>query len=447
MLLSWFTDYLADRSQRVLVNGTSSEWGNIEAGVPQGSVLGPLLFLMYINDLTFVIKHCDIRLFADDTCLFIRVDDHDIAAEKMNEDLVSIHEWAKQWLVTFSAAKTKTMIITNRRGPRNYPPILYNNESITAVSQHKHLGLVLSHDLQWSCHINEICVKSVKRLQTMKYLKFKVDRKSLESMYFSYVRPLMEYGDVVWAGARDKDLVKLDRIHVDAMRIVTGATARSNIAKLYEDTGWSSLHKRRSNHKLSLFYKIKNSLVPSYLKDLLPPVISQRTNYPVRTRNNLDNYFTRTETFRCSFIPSTINLWNSLNNDITAATSIDLFNMLLTLPQPPQRPYLYFQPRLCNIILARMRIGCSKLNADLYYNLHVTDNPKCECGVNREDASHYFLCCPLYDSERRVFRDALHMVPFTVNTFLYGCDDVDHDTNRVIFDSVSKFIVDTRRFE
>ena len=114
-LLDWITDYLKDRLQRVVINGQCSNWTEIKAGVPQGSVLGPLLFLLYINDIVNVVRNCHIKLFADDTCLYIEVDDREEAAAALNGDLHEIDSWAKRWLVTFSAAKTKSLIISNKR--------------------------------------------------------------------------------------------------------------------------------------------------------------------------------------------------------------------------------------------------------------------------------------------------------------------------------------------
>jgi hypothetical protein len=110
-LLDWLKDYLTDRQQRVIINGEHSDWGKLNAGVPQGSVLGPLLFLIFINDITHVIWHCKIRLFADDTCLFIEVDDPDTAGDLVDEDLKNISQWAAKWKVTFSPPKTKELLI------------------------------------------------------------------------------------------------------------------------------------------------------------------------------------------------------------------------------------------------------------------------------------------------------------------------------------------------
>ena len=97
-LLNWFEDYLTDREQRVVIRGQSSNWGSIKAGVPQGAVLGPLTFLIYINDLTKVVN-CNLKLFADDTCLYVTVDDPASSATVLNDNLNNVQQWANQWLV------------------------------------------------------------------------------------------------------------------------------------------------------------------------------------------------------------------------------------------------------------------------------------------------------------------------------------------------------------
>ena len=125
----------------MIVNGEHSEWGRINAGVPQGSVLGPLLFLIFINDITHVISRCHIRLFADDTCLFIEIDDPTTNANDLNDDLDKLNEWAKKWKVTFSPPKTKELLISRKRNEVVHPPLKLDGEEIERVSSHKHLGL------------------------------------------------------------------------------------------------------------------------------------------------------------------------------------------------------------------------------------------------------------------------------------------------------------------
>ena len=99
----------------MVINGQTSLWGLVKAGVPQGSVLGPLLFLIYINDITFEAQSAEIRLFADDTILYLFVDNPVASAQALNEDLERMNNWASQWLVKFSPHKTKTMNISKKK--------------------------------------------------------------------------------------------------------------------------------------------------------------------------------------------------------------------------------------------------------------------------------------------------------------------------------------------
>ena len=144
-LLQWIANYLLNRKQRVLIPGGSSDWLPIGAGVPQGSILGPLLFLIYINDIVMHINST-VRLFADDTSLYLIVDDPVEAARCLNADLALIHQWAERWLVKFNAAKSESLLVSRKILKPFHPPLLMNNEPIKEVSSHKHLGLFLSND-------------------------------------------------------------------------------------------------------------------------------------------------------------------------------------------------------------------------------------------------------------------------------------------------------------
>ena len=113
-------------------------------------MLGPLLFLIFINDVTHVIDHTDLRLFAEDTCLFITVDNGITSSNAINDDLRAIQHWSDELLVTFSAPKTKSMIVSRKRDAHVYPPLSFDNSVVGDMSNHKHLGIVLSNDLGWA---------------------------------------------------------------------------------------------------------------------------------------------------------------------------------------------------------------------------------------------------------------------------------------------------------
>ena len=126
------------------INGKSSGWRNIEAGVPQGSVLGPLLFLLYINDLIDGMKS-DARIFADDTSLFVVIDDPQTAFEILSHDLRLVEAWAKQWHMSFNLDPTKPpieIVFSVKNKPPNHPPLFFNGVVVKSEEQHKHLGLI-----------------------------------------------------------------------------------------------------------------------------------------------------------------------------------------------------------------------------------------------------------------------------------------------------------------
>jgi hypothetical protein len=149
--------------------------------------LGLLLFVIFINDIVDEVN-CPIKLFADETSIYAIVDNPLIYSLSLNSNLQKVQNWSNRWLVNFNPKKTESMIISRKVEPQFHPPLYFNNGPIKNVTTHKHLGLTFSNDGSWTTHINEIITKASSRLNRIRKLKFKVDRKSLEHMYFSYVR-------------------------------------------------------------------------------------------------------------------------------------------------------------------------------------------------------------------------------------------------------------------
>ena len=152
---------------------------------------------MYINDIVEDI-HSAIRLFADDTSLYIIVEDPLRAADQLNSDLAKIHLWANKWLVSFNPSKSASIIFSRKQIKPFYPPAKMNQQQISEVNFHKHLGLIFSNDCTWHEHLDYIKTKAWHRVNIMRKLKFTLDRKSLQTIYISFIRPLLEYADVVW---------------------------------------------------------------------------------------------------------------------------------------------------------------------------------------------------------------------------------------------------------
>lgn len=207
--LQWFESYLKNRTQRVVMEGQSSEWQNIGSGVPQGSVLGPLLFLIYINDITDDLKSCPF-IFADDTTLFEIVNNPGSSAEILNNDLTKISEWSDRWLVTMNPSKTRSMTFSNKKEKENHPVLSMGGCNIKEVETHTHLGLTLQGNMSWKNHILLIYEKASKRLNMLKSLKYRIHRSTLTFLYKSLIRSTMEYADIIWDNctARDSELLE-----------------------------------------------------------------------------------------------------------------------------------------------------------------------------------------------------------------------------------------------
>ena len=190
-LLAWFENFLLDRYQRVVLPGGSSDLICVRAGVPQGSILGPLLFLVYINDIVKDIGS-NINLFADDTCLSVVVNNPNVAGNLLQSDIDKVSLWANRWLVSFNTQKSEYLIFSLKRNKPSHPGLFMFNTVIPNVRFHKHLGIVLTNDSSWDNHIDQITAKAWKRIHIMRRLKLRLDRQALQIMHFSFIRPILE---------------------------------------------------------------------------------------------------------------------------------------------------------------------------------------------------------------------------------------------------------------
>lgn len=441
-ICKWFSSYLSGRRQRVVINGETSDWASIYAGVPQGSILGPLLFLIYIND---IVKHIgsSIRLFADDTSLYIVVESPDTAAGVINADLSTISKWAEDWLVKFNAEKTISVLISRKLTPVQHPPLYMDGSILVERDSHKHLGLTLSSSCSWTEHIDNISKKAWTRLNLLRSLKFRIGRQSLEQMYISFILPLLEYCDSVWDNASTESKKKIDTIHIEAARIITGATKLCSIPKLLSELGWDTLQSRRNKHKLVTFYKIMHGLAPNYLFDLVPPLVQENTNYNLRNANNIQLFASNTNLFYHSFFPSSVRAWNSLAEELKQASSVEAFKNLLNrhVIRPPK--YYNAGTRIGQILHARLRMECSSLNSHLYHK-NIVESPSCLCG-GFESAYHFLFVCPRHTRARHE-----HLPPnlhnYSTRDLLFGCTSKTDKQNEDIFLKVQDFIINSGRF-
>ena len=188
----------------------------------------------------------------------------------------------------------------------------------------------------------------------------------LRNLYLSFVRPILEYGSVVWDGCTSNDSDMLENVNLAAARVITGATAGTSHTLLYQESGLPKLSDRRNKSKLISFYKIVHGDAPQYLKDLLPASVCQRNRYSVRTGHNMSLIRARTNLFNASFFPSAVRLWNDLPPSTRNAENLDEFRTKLNRNKHTANPLFYFGSRWAAVFQARLRMKCSVLKADLF---------------------------------------------------------------------------------
>ena len=443
-LLRWFEDYLKDRKQHVVLPGATSGWLTLGAGVPQGSILGPLLFLVYINDIVADVDS-NMRLFADDTSMFVIVDNPVNSANRLQLDIDRISGWADKWLVNFNPSKSEHLLISRRVAPVLHPSLYMHDTLIPTVSCHKHLGVHFSDKCTWHNHIDCIKSRAWQRVHIMRKLKFALDRKSLETIYTFFVLPILEYADIVWDNCTLSDKAELDKIHYEAGRIVTGATNLVSIDKLLTDLGWETLQERRNKHKLIQIYKMTHRLTPDYLASLIPPQVGDTMQYNLRNAHNVNLVSARTTLYYNSFLPSTLREWNSLPQYARDIPTLSQFKAFLSRNKPKPKSYFYFGNRNSQVIHARLRMKCSSLNYHLY-SKNIVESPRCICG-KIENNFHYFFECHRYNQQRQVLINKVSTKAVcSLDLLLYGDESLTYDANVSILEAVFDYIRATKRF-
>ena len=455
--LKWLESYLALRKQRVILDGCCSDVSYVEAGVPQGSILGPLLFLVYVNDLVTDLE-CDPHFFADDTSLLDIFTNPLTSSLKINRDLERIYKWGRLWRVKFNPIKTIFQIISNRKNVI-YPNLIFDGVVIKRSIEHVHLGLTITSNLSWQRHIDKAILKANKLLYVMNNIKTKLPRNALCALYKSMLLPVIEYCDVIFDNCTIRAALALENVQRRAALACTGAYKHTSNDRLLLELNWIPLRQRRTNHKLVILYKIIHGLAPSYLTAILPR--PRDAGYRLRSFNNmsLPTPSARLSCVRNSFLNSSIKSWNSLDKIIRSSPSYFSFKSKLL---KRSKSNSHFNPILYSRFLGkaavnhtRMRLGLSALNSQRYkYNM--VPSPSCErCGAPQEDPYHIFFVCPAYAVPRQTLTQDLNRilsVDIVQNKkqveiiLLYGSEILDHHTNLILFTTLHDFIYSCGRF-
>ena len=264
--------------------------------------------------------------------LYSIVHDPEASASDLNHDLDLIQKWAYQWKMEFNPdpLKQATQIIFScKKNKIHHPPIYFNGTEVPTEDEQKHLGLILTPSLNFSKHVHEKIKKANKNIGIIKHLSKYLPFKTLNQMYKTFARTLMDYCDIIYhqaakitaAGQVLSSLMEeVERVQYRAALAVTGAWQGTSRAKIYEELGWESLSDRRKVQRLIQMFKIVNMYTPSYLRDKLPPRSNPFTLFP----HTFNEFRIRTERFRNAFFPDAVRHWNIVISDFTVMPDLQI---------------------------------------------------------------------------------------------------------------------------
>ena len=265
---SWFESYLDNRMQRCSVNGTLSRSCSLSCGVPQGTILGPLLFLLYTNDLPSCLSNCQSRMYADDTHLTYAGFSADNIQTCLNDDLVNVSNWLIANKLTLNMTKTEFMLIGSRQRlcTLTVPPRpSINGSPIEHVTTAKSLGVLIDDNLTWRSHIDKLTKKIASGIGAIKRIRRLVPYGTLHSIYQALVQPHFNYCNIVWGNCGVTLQDKLQKLQNTAARVLTYSNYDADVNNLFELLGWKSLVSQRQIERATMVFKSLQGLAPEYL--------------------------------------------------------------------------------------------------------------------------------------------------------------------------------------
>jgi hypothetical protein len=319
-ILNWLADFLKDRKQRVVINGVTSGWKEVTSGVPQGSVIGPTLFLVFINDLQFECKNSSMLLFADDTKLYREVNNL-TDWRLLTEDLNRVFEWSLKWQLHFNKTKCKVMHIGKKNNQYKY--VLDKNDILSelqAVTEEKDLGVIIDDKLTFRSMIDEKTNKA-NSMWGMIRRNFNVENKEIARLLFSsLVRPHLEYCNSVWNPFYKIDQDKLERVQRRATKQVPGFRELDYEDRL-ESMKLPSLKFRRLRGDLIQMFKFTHNLYDAQLDSIKLDTRDRTRGHSFKLLKERHQQVVRSN----FLVNRTVNDWNRLPEEVVQANTLNAF--------------------------------------------------------------------------------------------------------------------------
>ena len=329
--LSWFQSYLSNRKQFCRVNGVSSELGDIKVGVQQGSCLGPLLFLIFINDLPQAVQGSNISMYADDTSLCHRALNITQLNEAINNDLKQLDAWLQGNNLSLNVGKTQSMLITSKQkwhilksSDQNLELNIRENE-LDVVHNTKYLGIQIDSSLDWKEQIKATSAKASRAIGFLKYAKKYLPKTTLKTLYISIVEPHFRYCCSVWGCCGISGINQLQKLQNRAARIITDSSFDAPSRPLIEELGWKTIEQLIDIESKTIVFKSLNELAPQYMQNLFKRNSKCTTRCLRNTSTDLRLPMKTTANGQKSFSFRGAKLWNSLSAESKEASSLKSF--------------------------------------------------------------------------------------------------------------------------
>ena len=319
---------MSSRTQFVKLGDVESSRLPISFGVPQGSILGPLLFLIFINDLPNATKFYT-KLFADDTFLCAQNENMNVLEEEVNIEIKKVYQWLISNKLTLNISKSKFMIISNKKYSRNEFTVNINDSPLEACDHYKYLGVVIDNKLNWKSHVEYISSKISKACGALAKLRHSLSSKVLVEIYHALVHSYLRYGILTWGTASDATIKPLQTLINRAVRIMTFAPfGRVDLKPIYKELGVLDVKNTFRLETSKFMFKVKNDLLPIEFANHFETAdsLSNSTNsYNLRGNSQRKRVTTRLLSSNRSIQVRGENFWEEIPDIIKANNSLNTF--------------------------------------------------------------------------------------------------------------------------